>query len=87
VEQRLTRLRRRLEQAYVDRLDGKITEEFWERSPPNVQEEEQALLASLRELERAGNPERALDRVRILELANKAYSLYVRQTLRTRPNC
>jgi hypothetical protein len=30
VEQRLTQLRRRLEQAYVDRLDGKITEEFWE---------------------------------------------------------
>ncbi len=30
VAQRLTQLRRRLEQAYVDRLDGKITEEFWE---------------------------------------------------------
>ena len=37
-------------------------------------------MASLRELERAENPERALDRVRILELANKAHSLYVTQS-------
>ena len=53
----------RLEQAYVDRLDGKITEEFWEAKSAEWQEEEQTLLASLRELERAENPERALDRV------------------------
>jgi hypothetical protein len=43
------------------------------------QEEEQALLVSLRELEQGENPERALDRVRILELANKAHSLHVTQ--------
>jgi Recombinase zinc beta ribbon domain len=63
IEQRLALLRRRLEQAYVDRLDGKITEEFWEAKSAEWQEEEHALLASLRELERAENPERALDRV------------------------
>ena len=80
IEQRLALLRKRLEQAYVDRLDGKITEEFWEAKSAEWQEEEQALLASLRELERAESPERALDRVRILELANKAHSLYVTQT-------
>jgi hypothetical protein len=34
----------------------------------------------LRELEQAENPERALDRVRILELANKAHPLYLTQT-------
>jgi hypothetical protein len=33
--QRLAQLRKRLDQAYVDRLDGKITEEFWGPSPPN----------------------------------------------------
>ncbi len=80
MHQRLTQLRGRLEQAYIDRLDGKITEEFWEAKSAEWQEEEQALLASLRELEQAENPERALDRVRILELANKAHSLYVTQT-------
>ena len=79
MHQRLTQLRRRLEQAYVDRLDGKITEEFWEAKSAEWQEEEQELLASLRELERAENPERALDRVCILELANKAHPLYVTQ--------
>ena len=42
--------------------------------------EEQTLLSSLRELEQAANPERALGRVRVLELANKAHSLYVTQT-------
>ena len=81
IEQRLALLlRRRLEQAYGDRLDGKITEEFWEAKSADWQEEEQALLASLRELERAENPERTLDRGRILELANKAHSLYITQT-------
>ena len=82
IEQRLALLRKRLEQAYVGRLDGKITEEFWEANPAEwqEQEEEQTLLALLRELERAENPERELDRVRILELANKAHSLYVTQT-------
>ena len=64
----------------MDRLDGKITEEFWEAKSAEWQQEEQTLLASLRELEQAGNPERVLDRVRILELANKAHSLYVTQT-------
>ena len=64
----------------MDCLDGKITEEFWEAKSAEWQEEEQSLLASLRELEEAENPERALDRVRILELANRAHSLYVTQT-------
>ena len=35
IEQRLGLLRRRLEQAYVDCLDGQINEEFWRRSPLN----------------------------------------------------
>ena len=78
--QRLAQLRKRLDQAYVDRLDGKITEKFWGAKSAEWQQEEQKLMASLRELEQAGNPERVLDRVRILELANKAHSLYVTQT-------
>jgi hypothetical protein len=49
---------------YLDRLDGKITEEFWKAKSAESQEEP-AILASLRELEQAENPERALDRVRI----------------------
>lgn len=73
-------MRDSIDQAYVDRLDGKITEEFWKAKSAEWQQEEQTLLVSLRELEQTGNPERVLDRVRILELANKAHSLYVTQT-------
>ncbi len=46
-EQRLSQLRRRLEQACIDCLHGKITEEFWEAKSAEWQKEEQALLASL----------------------------------------
>ncbi len=87
MHQRLPQLRRRLELACVDRLDGKIAEEFWEATSAEWQEEEQAPPASLRELEQAENPERALDRVRILELANRAHSLYVTQTPAEKRNC
>jgi len=77
---RLAQLRKRLDQAYVDRLDGTITEEFWEAKSAEWQQEEQTILASLRDLEQATNPNRVLDRVRVLELANKAHSLYVTQS-------
>jgi hypothetical protein len=62
------------------RFGRKITEEFWEAQSAEWQQEEQTLLVSLRELEQTGNPERVLDRVRILELANKAQSPYPTQT-------
>jgi site-specific DNA recombinase len=53
--QRLTQLRKRLDQAYVDRLDGKIIEELWQAKSAEWQQEEQTILASLRELEQTGN--------------------------------
>ena len=31
LHQRLTAIRTRMDQAYLDKLDGKITVEFWER--------------------------------------------------------
>ncbi len=78
LQQRLTTVRRRLDQAYLDKLDSRITEEFWERKSAEWHEEEQHLLMSIRELD-AAQPERLLDGIRILELANKAHSLYIRQ--------
>jgi site-specific DNA recombinase len=76
--QRLAQVHRRMDQAYQDKLDGKIREEFWERKSVEWQAEENEIRASLLELTRA-QPERLLDASRILELANKAYFLYVRQ--------
>jgi site-specific DNA recombinase len=75
---RLVQVRRRIEQAYLDKLDGKITEAFWEERSTEWQQEEQQIQLALDGLERQ-SPERLLDGVRILELANKAYFLYLKQ--------
>ena len=77
-EQRLAVVRNRLDHAYQDKLDGKITDEFWERKAAEWQLEERQVLGALREVD-AAKPERLLDAMRILELANKAYFLYVKQ--------
>ncbi len=78
LKQRLAAVRHRLDQAYLDKLDGKIPEEYWTRKSAEWIAEEQQILLAVRGLEQA-KPERILDAVRTLELANKAYFLYLRQ--------
>jgi site-specific DNA recombinase len=75
---RLARVSRRIEQAYLDKLDGKISEAFWVAKSSEWNQEEQQILMALDGLERQ-SPDRLLDGVRILELANKAYFLYLKQ--------
>ncbi len=75
---RLAQVHRRMDQAYQDKLDGKIREDFWERKSAEWQAEEFEIRASMQAVETI-RPERMLDATRILELANKAYFLYVRQ--------
>jgi site-specific DNA recombinase len=76
--QRLALVRRRMDQAYQDKLDGKISEDFWVRKSTEWQMEEQQIQSSIGAL-KVARPERLLDAARILELANKAYFLYVKQ--------
>jgi site-specific DNA recombinase len=78
LEERLGRLRQRVEQIYLDKLDGKVSEELWVRKSAEWQQEEQQVLMAMQGLKSAG-PDRLLDGVRILELANKAYFLYLKQ--------
>ena len=78
LQRRLTAARHRLDQTYLDKLDGKISEEFWARKSAEWMSEEQQILVALQSLEQV-KPERMLDAVRTLELANRAYFLYVRQ--------
>ena len=78
LQQRLAALRHRLDQAYLDKLDGKITEEFWNRKSAEWMSEEQHVLSALKSLEQP-KPERMLDAMKTLELANKAYFLYLKQ--------
>ena len=76
---RLASVIRRMDQAYQDKLDGKISEEFWLRKSAEWQAEELQIRTSLRALE-AAKPERLLEASRTLELANKGYFLYVKQS-------
>ena len=78
LKQRLAQVRHRIEQAYLDKLDGKISEEFWNAKSANWIQEEQQILMGLQGLEQA-SPDRILEGVRILELANQAYFLYLKQ--------
>ncbi|MBI4480955.1 MAG: recombinase family protein [Acidobacteria bacterium] len=78
LRQRLAAIRRRIDQAYMDKLDGKISEDFWSRQMDEWHEEEQQVLMALQGLAQT-EADRVLTPTRILELANKAYSLYVKQ--------
>jgi site-specific DNA recombinase len=76
---RLNSVRSRLDQSYVDKLDGRISEDFWTRKSDEWRMEGQRICAELRALELV-KPERMLDGARILELAHKAHFLYLKQT-------
>jgi hypothetical protein len=78
LQKRLSGIRARMDQAYCDKLDGKITEDFWQRKSNEWQQEEQQVLLALNGLQDA-EPNRVLTANTILELANKAYFLYVKQ--------
>jgi site-specific DNA recombinase len=79
LEARLTGIRNRMDAAYVDKLDRKIPEDFWERKMSEWRMEEQQVKMAIQGLNNAETGDRALDAQRILELANNAYSLYVSQ--------
>jgi hypothetical protein len=70
----LSAVRRRIDQAYQDKLDGKIPEDFWERKKTEWTRDERSIEDALTRLE-APTKDRLLTAQRTLELANKAYSL------------
>ena len=78
LEQRLSAVQRRMDQAYQDKLDGNIPQEFWERKMLEWSEDERQIQTALIRLD-VPSSGRILDAKRILELADKAYSLYLTQ--------
>jgi site-specific DNA recombinase len=76
LDKRLLAVRRRMDQAYADKLDGKIPEDFWKCKMSEWCAEEQQIELALN-VPSDSYAERVLSAKRILELANKAYSLYV----------
>ncbi len=79
LESRLTSIRNRMDAAYVDKLDGKIPEDFWERKMAEWRAEEQQVKLALDGLANSESTDRVLDAQRVFELANKAYLLYFSQ--------
>ncbi len=78
LESQVEGLRNRIEKAYVDKLDGRISEEFWQERDLSWRTREQEILREISAFDR-NEPKRILDATRILELAHKAYFQYVRQ--------
>ena len=73
------RIQDRLDKMYVDKLDGNITEEFYEKKRADWVAEQDRIMANLDAHQKANR--NYLDKgVELLELAHKAYSLYVTQT-------
>jgi site-specific DNA recombinase len=64
----------RLDRIYVEKLDGKASEDFWERKSQEWREEQVRVRASIAEHEGA-NVSYLDEGVRIIELAQRAYSL------------
>ena len=77
LKERLEAVRRRIDQAYTDKLDGKISEEFWHRKRSDWQREEQEIETTIAGADAEKTDDRLLDVKRILELANKAYLQYL----------
>ncbi len=79
LNKRLEELRRRLDKAYEDRLDGVIDEAYWRDVSTKWRGEQDSITCQLQKLQSAerGSVDSAL---KILELAQKAYSLYITRT-------
>ena len=57
LEQRLTAVRNRMDQAYSDKLDGAISAEFWQRKTAEWQMEEQQILMAIQGLREQASPD------------------------------
>jgi len=77
VKQRLALLRSRIDRLFEDKLDGKITEEFWAVKSSEYRDQELALETALKRLSQPPSTDHVLTVERVFELANRAYSLYV----------
>jgi site-specific DNA recombinase len=72
-------LRDRMDAAYTDKLDGKISESFWQRKQAEWQSEETRIESLASGLTEDSASEKLLNMQRILELAQNAHSIYLTQ--------
>jgi hypothetical protein len=62
-----------MDAAYVDKLDGKIPADFWDRKMSEWRVEEQQVKMAIDGLREAETVDRSLEAAQVFELANKAY--------------
>ena len=72
-------LQNRIDRMHVDKLDGKISEDFYQENLDEWREEQNGILDRVKAHQQA-NVNYFEKGVNILELANRAYSLYLQQT-------
>ena len=73
----LDALHRRMDAAYTDKLDGKITEDFWQRKQEDWQAEELRIKAQFARLKESTGGDGLIAARRVLELAQDAHSIYL----------
>ena len=77
LERELKTLRERMDSAYIDKLDGKIPEDFWQRRQTEWLAGESRIMAQLATPVKEQTASRIKDVKRIFELAQSAHSLYL----------
>ena len=77
LHQRLEAIRTRMDQIYEDKLDGKVSAEFWDRKQAEYRDQERAVQVQIARTNAPVTREHALTAQRIFELATSAYSLYL----------
>ncbi len=78
LQQEYLRLQDKMDRAYEDKLEGKISEEFWERKSHKWREQQLQIRAAIERHENA-NQFYFDEGYRILQLASKAYDLWLQQ--------
>ncbi len=78
IEKQIHLLQKRIDSIYIDKIDGKISEEYWQEKHSQWKSEKDELLIRLNVYNKADN-EYFLNINLILELAKNAYRLYLRQ--------
>lgn len=80
LEQECTRLEHRLEQMYVDKLDGRVSEAFFDRKSQGWRREQDQILGAIAQHRDGARTDRYIeDGVRLLDLAQRAAGLFESQ--------
>jgi len=80
LQQQYTKLQNRLDQMYSDKLDGSISQEYYDRRCSEWQRDMSQILKDIEMHQKASNA-CAQEGIRILELANRAWELYEEQEM------